>query len=114
MGPVDTETMNRFYSSNMDFWRLIAGKYLHIGVFQTEDEDVDTAKQRTVDELAACSALNSKSLVLDLGSGTGASAVHLCKIHNCSVIGIDPAVEQIEFSIDNIPPAQKQKLKFQV
>lgn len=80
--------VDRFYTS---VW---GGHYINIGVYDSADEDIITASQRTVEKLATLvEPISPKTRVLDLGSGYGGSARYLAKTYGCHVtcLNLSPA-----------------------
>jgi sarcosine/dimethylglycine N-methyltransferase len=110
----DSDTVEKTYRSNIDLCRLLGGNYVHYGIFESDDEDAELAKQRTVDEVADWAGLSSTSLALDIGSGFGGTAVRLFEKFGCEIHGIDPVKEQVEIATASIPSPDRHKLNFQV
>jgi sarcosine/dimethylglycine N-methyltransferase len=108
----DPETIERYYASELEFLRLVAGKFCHIGAFESAEEDLDQAKSRTVEKLGHWLGIKAGSKLVDLGCGTGESAAHLCRTFNCEVVGMDPVPEQIRFATAAIPGDLKERLSY--
>lgn len=82
------ETARTYYNSNDadNFYATIwGGEDIHIGIYETDNESIFNASQRTVKKIASLLTLNESSKVLDLGSGYGGSARYLAKTFGCQV-----------------------------
>lgn len=86
--PVVATAREYYNSSDADrFYATIwGGEDIHIGLYQSDKDSVFDASRRTV-ELMASSVknLDSKTRVLDIGSGYGGSARYLVREYGCQV-----------------------------
>ncbi len=105
------------------FYRLIwGGEDIHIGLYETEDEDIAAASRRTVRRMAESAGLGPHTRVLDLGSGYGGAARYLARTYGCPVTclnvsdvenernreltreqGLEHLVEVVEGSFEDLP-----------
>lgn len=104
------------------YFTIWGGEDIHIGLYQTADEDIRTASRRTVERLASLLDLSSQSRVLDIGAGYGGAARYLAKTHGCRVValnlsevenqrdrqmnqeqGLDSLIEVVDGSFEQIP-----------
>jgi len=78
-GYYDSNDADRFYA---EIW---GGEDIHIGLYNAETEPIATASRRTVEALAALideqrnGSSNESCSIVDLGSGYGGAARHLCQ-----------------------------------
>ena len=80
----NSEDADRFYS------QVWGGEDIHIGLYQSSDESIAVASQRTVQTMAECLPnLNGESMVLDLGSGYCGSARYLARQYGVDVKAIN-------------------------
>jgi SAM-dependent methyltransferase len=71
---------DRFYAT---IW---GGEDIHIGLYDSENDSIVDASRRTVEKMASSvKNLDSKTRVLDIGSGYGGSARYLVKKYGCQV-----------------------------
>jgi sarcosine/dimethylglycine N-methyltransferase len=61
------------------------GEDIHVGMYETPDEDIRVASRRTVEVMANRIEITPRTRVLDLGSGFGGSARYLAQAHGCHV-----------------------------
>lgn len=84
-----TETTEAYYdSSEADsfYAEIWGGEDIHIGVYQSPDEEVATASARTVETVARhVDFLTSDHRVLDIGAGYGGAGRYLATKHGCQV-----------------------------
>ncbi len=90
----NSEDADHFYSA---IW---GGEDIHIGLYQSESEDIPTASQRTVqtmaEQLGTLNALNANSSILDIGSGYCGSARYLAKHFDCPVTALNLSEKENE------------------
>ncbi|BBG00270.1 MULTISPECIES: methyltransferase domain-containing protein [Pseudonocardia] len=75
----DSEDADNFYSL---VW---GGEDIHVGLYETADEQIASASRRTVARMAEVAGITSGTRVLDLGSGYGGAARQLAKRFGASV-----------------------------
>ena len=75
----NSEDADNFY---FDVW---GGNDIHIGLYNTPDEDIATASRRTVERMASKVEITPETKVLDIGSGYGGAARYLAKTYGCQV-----------------------------
>ena len=78
---------NYYNSEDADtFYHTIwGGEDIHVGLYQSANEEIAIASRRTVERMAEQSGVDSHSKVLDLGSGYGGSARYLADKYGCRV-----------------------------
>jgi sarcosine/dimethylglycine N-methyltransferase len=86
-------TAQEYYNSddadNFYFY-IWGGEDIHIGLYQSDDEDIATASQRTVATMAQqITDIQPDSRVIDLGAGYGGAARWLAKTYGCHVTCIN-------------------------
>jgi cyclopropane fatty-acyl-phospholipid synthase-like methyltransferase len=82
------ETARTYYDSfdADNFYATIwGGEDIHVGIYETQNESIFDASQRTVQKIASLLNLTEKSRILDLGSGYGGSARYLANTFGCQV-----------------------------
>lgn len=113
----NSEDADNFY---LHIW---GGEDIHIGLYQSEREDIATASRRTVERLAdRLPAIDSNAWILDIGSGYGGAARYLARRFGCKVTalnlsekenarnrelsaesGLEELVDVVEGSFEEIP-----------
>lgn len=113
-----------YNSSDADnFYAIIwGGEDIHVGLYQSPDDDIAAASRRTVERMAATVRLTPETRVLDVGAGYGGAARHLAKTYGCKVTclnlsevenernralnreqGVDHLVEVVDGSFEDLP-----------
>ncbi|OLM16934.1 MULTISPECIES: methyltransferase domain-containing protein [unclassified Pseudonocardia] len=69
----DSEDADNFYS------RVWGGEDIHVGLYETPDEEIAAASRRTVARMGEIAGITSGTRVLDLGSGYGGAARQLAR-----------------------------------
>ncbi len=115
----NSEDADNFY---LHIW---GGEDIHIGLYQSEREDIATASRRTVERLAdRLTAIGADATILDIGSGYGGAARYLARRFGCKVTalnlsekenarnrelsaeaGLDKLVDVVDGSFEAIPLA---------
>lgn len=67
------------------YYSIWGGEDIHVGLYNTPDEEIAPASRRTVEQMAAKLKLKSDTRVLDIGAGYGGAARYLAKSHGCHV-----------------------------
>jgi sarcosine/dimethylglycine N-methyltransferase len=119
-------TARDYYDSNDAdnfYYTIWGGEDIHIGLYQTPDEDIAAASRRTVETMASrLDGVSADSRVLDMGAGFGGAARWLAKTHGCKVTalnlstvqnerdrqmnqdqGLDHLVEVVDASFEEVP-----------
>lgn len=120
------ETARDYYNSedaDNFYLHIWGGEDIHIGLYQSEREDIATASRRTVERLAdRLPAIDSNAWILDIGSGYGGAARYLARRFGCKVTalnlsekenarnrelsaeaGLEELVDVVEGSFEEIP-----------
>lgn len=71
-----------------DPWRYIFGDDFHVGYFEDNIQDLDSATKLLIDKLACLVSFNKNSKVLDVGCGIGEPAFYLNKKFGSKITGI--------------------------
>ncbi|MEQ1695642.1 MAG: methyltransferase domain-containing protein [Hyphomicrobiaceae bacterium] len=72
------------------YFHIWGGEDIHIGIYETPDDDVALASRRTTTLLAdALGTLPTTARILDIGSGYGGSTRALAKRFGCSVTALN-------------------------
>ncbi len=71
------------------YFTIWGGEDIHIGLYQSETEEIRTASRRTVERLASLLDLSAQSQVLDIGAGYGGAARYLAKTYGCRVMALN-------------------------
>lgn len=67
------------------YFTIWGGEDIHVGLYDSAQEDIATASVRTINEMASRVTLTPETRVLDVGSGYGGAARHLARNHGCRV-----------------------------
>jgi 27-O-demethylrifamycin SV methyltransferase len=86
------------YDSVTDAWAFILGDNLHYGLFSANEDDLASATDRLIREMAEFGELREGSRVLDVGCGTGNPAFVLCQEFGCDVTGITISGRGVEIA----------------
>ena len=82
------KTTKEYYDSPDadNFYHSIWGSEdIHIGIYESPDEDIFTASKRTVERMASMLPIHQGAKILDLGAGYGGAARYLASHFNCHV-----------------------------
>lgn len=101
------ETENRAVSTTSDYYNsqdadsfyaeVWGGEDIHVGLYDSEDEPIFEASQRTKMTMASyLDGLGQDSKILDIGSGFGGTARYLAKEFGCSVVALNLSTVQNE------------------
>ena len=74
----DSDDADRFYSA---IW---GGDDIHVGIYESQGEDIAQASRRTVERMAALAEMRPGMRVADLGAGYGGSARYLVERHGAA------------------------------
>ena len=93
-------TAQEYYNSDdaETFYATVwGGEDLHIGLYKDDQEDIRTASERTVAEIAdKVEGLDDTTRVIDLGGGYGGSARFLARKYGCPVVSLNLSEVQNE------------------
>lgn len=121
-------TAREYYNSDDAdnfYFTIWGGEDIHIGLYNTPDEDISPASRRTVERMASfLEGLDKNSRVLDIGAGFGGAARYLAKTYGCQVValnlsekenerdrqmnremGLDHLIEVVDASFEKVPYA---------
>jgi|TARA_R110002124_G_scaffold21670_2_gene83094 sarcosine/dimethylglycine N-methyltransferase len=91
----DSSEADAFYKN---VW---GGEDIHIGIYNTPDEDIAQASRRTVETMALqIPGLGRKTRIIDLGAGYGGSARHLAGTYGCHVTCLNLSETQNDLNRD--------------
>ncbi|MDA3626997.1 methyltransferase domain-containing protein [Saccharopolyspora sp. WRP15-2] len=104
------------------YYHVWGGNDIHVGIYQSPDEDIDVASRRTVERMASKVEITPDTRILDIGSGYGGAARHLAATYGCKVsclnlsevenarnvefnreAGLDELIEVKDGSFEDIP-----------
>ena len=80
---------NYYNSDDADnfYYRIWGGEDLHLGIYESKDDDIFVASRRTVDRMAGYSKkIDENTRIIDLGGGFSGSATRLAKKYGCHVV----------------------------
>lgn len=87
------QTAQEYYNSDDAdnfYYHIWGGEDIHIGLYQSDDEKIAVASERTVATMAdSLSGVDASSRIVDLGAGYGGAARYLAKRFGCSVYCIN-------------------------
>ncbi len=123
----ETTNVAREYYNSGDadnfYFTVWGGEDLHIGLYDSDDEDIFSASRRTVKRMAELAGdLDSSKKLLDLGGGYAGSCRYLASTFGCSCVnvnisetenergrrmnreqGLDDLVEVVDGDFENVP-----------
>jgi 27-O-demethylrifamycin SV methyltransferase len=94
--PVREHDPDLYYDRVMPAWRLIMGRNLHYGYFETPKEDLDSATDNLTRRMANHARLSAGLDILDVGCGDGQNSCFLAEHFGCHVIGISTGRKGVE------------------
>ena len=120
------QTAQTYYNSNEAdnfYFHIWGGEDIHVGLYQSDDEPIRDASQRTVEKMAGMlPPLGPESKVIDFGAGYGGAARYLAKRFGCHVTavnlsetqnerdremnkaqGLDHLIDVVDASFDQVP-----------
>jgi sarcosine/dimethylglycine N-methyltransferase len=87
------ETARQYYNSDDAdnfYFHIWGGEDIHIGLYETPDEEIGVASRRTVERMAAMlEGIDHGARVIDLGAGYGGSARYLARTFGCHVTALN-------------------------
>lgn len=87
------QTARDYYNSedaDNFYFHIWGGEDIHIGLYNSESEDIATASRRTVEVIAdRLSGIDTNSRVLDIGAGYGGAARYLARRFGCKVTALN-------------------------
>lgn len=86
------------YDSITAGWRYILGDNFHFGYFNSHDDNLDTATNNLIDELALLGKLGPETKILDAGCGIGNPASYLHKKFGSDITGISISKKGIDLA----------------
>ena len=122
----EVEVARSYYNSEdaHNFYYMVwGGEDLHVGVYESENEDIYRASRRAVNRIAShAERLDKDTKVIDLGGGFSGSARYLASTYGCHVTvvnlsetenqrgrkmnkeqGLDHLIDVIDGSYDDVP-----------
>ena len=89
----DIEITRDYYNSrdaHNFYFRVWGGEDLHLGIYESEDEDIYLASRRTVDRMSTYPEyIGENTRIIDFGGGFSGSARHLAKKFGCHITVIN-------------------------
>lgn len=85
-----------YYDRVMPAWRLLMGRNLHYGYFQSPQEDLDAATDNLTLRMAKHAGLSAGLDVLDVGCGDGQTSCFLAEHFGCRIVGISTGKKGVE------------------
>ena len=67
------------------YYHVWGGNDIHVGLYETPDQDIDTASRRTVERMASKVEITPETRILDIGAGYGGAARYLARTYGCKV-----------------------------
>lgn len=122
----EVETARKYYNSKdaQNFYsRIWGGEDLHLGIYDSLDDDIFSASRRTIDEMIKyAEKIDENTKIIDLGGGFAGSARYLAQKFGCYVAmlnlseveneygrklnkeqGLDDKIDVIDGSFENVP-----------
>lgn len=84
------ETAREYYNSedaDTFYFTIWGGEDIHVGFYQSEEESIFDASQRTVERIASRirQPITPNTRIVDIGAGYGGAARYLARTYGCSV-----------------------------
>ncbi|WP_406691402.1 methyltransferase domain-containing protein [Saccharopolyspora sp. ID03-671] len=67
------------------YYHVWGGNDIHVGLYSSDTEDIDTASRRTVERMCSKVEITPETRILDIGAGYGGAARHLARTYGCKV-----------------------------
>lgn len=87
---------------------------LHVGLFQNDQDSLDDSYRHATDHLINNASevvpITKKSIILDVGCGTGRTLVDVCLQYSCRGVGIDLSDEQIKDAQNHLNKINQERL----
>ncbi len=122
----EVEVARSYYNSpdaHNFYYRIWGGEDLHLGIYESDDEEIYKASRRAVDRIAShTDRIDENTRIIDFGGGFSGSARHLAHKYGCHVTvvnlsetenergrkmnkeqGLDHLIDVIDGSYDDIP-----------
>ncbi len=122
----EVEVARKYYNSpdaHAFYYMIWGGEDLHLGIYNSKDEDIYVASRRAVDRIVSyAEKIDQNTKIIDFGGGFGGSARHLAKKYGCHVTvinlsetenqrgrkmnveqGLNHLIEIIDGSYDDVP-----------
>jgi 27-O-demethylrifamycin SV methyltransferase len=84
------------YDNVLPAWRLLMGRNLHYGFFQTANEELDDATHTMTLRMSKHARLRPGLDVLDVGCGDGQNSSALAELYGCRITGISTGADGVE------------------
>jgi cyclopropane-fatty-acyl-phospholipid synthase len=85
------------YDLGNDFFKLWLDRRMvySCAYFRRPEDDIDTAQEQKLEHLCAKLRLSPNELLLDIGCGWGAMAIHAARVRGARVVGVTLSEEQL-------------------
>src|SRR5918992_4409754 len=93
LGEYDPE---HYYDRVLPAWRLLMGRNLHYGYFDTPDGELDAATDNLTLRMVEHARLDPGLDLLDVGCGDGQNSCDLAEHFGCRVVGISTGRKGVE------------------
>src|SRR5699024_8010912 len=67
------------------YYTIWGGEDIHVGLYQSPDEEIAPASERTVERMASKLTITPQTRILDIGAGYGGAARYLARTYGCQV-----------------------------
>ena len=88
------------YDRISPYYRALWGEHLHHGYWILGDETKEKAQLQLIEHLAQLAGVKSRSDILDIGCGFGATSLYLAKHYSAAVTGITISSVQVQMAIE--------------
>ena len=96
MEQTDINEVKSFYNGVANTtWEHGLTNHYHVGLFQNRNDSFEEAQNRTVNRMAEMIKLNKEDIILDIGCGSGYSALQIARNYKCSIVGINISEKQL-------------------
>ena len=91
------ETQAYYDGAANEIYREIWGENIHMGIFDSPDESLQTAMDRSNARMSDSVGLGPQHVVLDVGCGYGALARYLARTYGCRVLATNISERELEW-----------------
>lgn len=97
---VDVNNAREFYNNIASLsWSVAPTQHYHIGIYENETDTIEEAQNRTVEYFDKKLCPGKNDFILDIGCGSGLSAIQIVQSRDCNIVGINISENQLELGM---------------